>query len=266
MQKKKSLGQHFLRSAHYLALMADSAAITPGERVLEVGPGDGALTRELLMRGAHVVAVEKDRRLIPVLQETFAKELSAGNLQLVEGDILELDVVNDLSLESPYKVVANIPYYITGTLIKKLLTNEHQPTQLVFLVQKEVAERITCREHGQTARSKKESLLSLSVKAYGEPQYVKTVPRGAFVPPPEVDSAVLLVHNISRKHFATPKQEEKFFTLIRAGFAQKRKLLARNLEPVLGDEYAEILKKVGISEKARAEDIPLVLWLALTKH
>ncbi|MBI2004671.1 ribosomal RNA small subunit methyltransferase A [Patescibacteria group bacterium] len=259
MEKKKSLGQHFLHSKHYLAKIADAAELAAGDLVLEVGPGEGALTRELLARGATVVAVEKDRRLIPVLKEKFSKEIGEEKLHIVEGDILRFAIAKfDVSKDGPlgYKVAANIPYYITGALLKKLLTGARQPMQMVLLLQKEVAERIAC--------SKKESILSLSVKAYGDPTYVCTVPRGAFAPPPAVDSAVLVIKNISRAHFATAKQEERFFALVRAGFAKKRKLLARNLEPMLGKNYSHILQNIGISEKARAEDVHLEQWVRLS--
>jgi 16S rRNA (adenine1518-N6/adenine1519-N6)-dimethyltransferase len=125
------------------------------------------------------------------------------------------------------------------------------------LIQKEVAERI--------ARSKKESILSLSIKAYGEPKYIKTVPSGAFSPPPAVDSAILAITNISRQNFTDAEQEEKFFALVHAGFAQKRKLLKRNLESVLGKESSDILQKAGIPENTRAEDVALPQWLALSR-
>jgi 16S rRNA (adenine1518-N6/adenine1519-N6)-dimethyltransferase len=257
LQTKKSLGQHFLKSAAYLRAIADAADIAAGDRVLEVGPGEGALTRELLSRGAHVVAVEKDNRLIPMLQVTFDKELHTGTLVLHEGDALELDTEHTVG-KGLYKLVANIPYYITGALLKKFLSGEHQPSTLVFLVQKEVAERI--------AKSKKESILSLSVKAYGSVTYVKTVPAGAFAPPPEVDSAILLVSNISKKNFANTQHEEKFFKLVRAGFAQKRKMLKKNIGTLLGAETEARMHTAGIADTARAEDVALEQWLALAAH
>ena len=254
MEKKKSLGQHFLHNAHYLSLIADTAYLKEGERVLEVGPGEGALTRELLARGAQVIAVEKDHRLIPILKKTFAKEIRKKQLMLVEGDALELSF-SDLKIRGKYKVVANIPYYITGALIKKFLSEKRSATSLVLLVQKEVAERI--------ARSKKESILSLSVKVYGEPAYVKTVPRGAFNPPPKVDSAILLISNISRIHLKDAAAEAKFFTILKTGFGQKRKFLKRNLEKLLGANADALFKNAGVSDKARAEDLSLSQWLKL---
>lgn len=256
MLKKKSLGQNFLHNPYYLSLIVDTASIAAGERVLEIGPGEGALTRELLKRGAKVVAIEKDSRLIPVLKKTFAKEIKAKKLVLIEGDALEITLAK-AGIRGTYKVVANIPYYITGALMKKFFSEKRPAQSLVLLVQKEVAERV--------AREKKESILSLSVKVYGDPHYVKTVPRGAFNPIPNVDSAILHIQNISRKHFKDAAAEAKFFTLVKAGFGQKRKYLKRNLEPLLGIRTAQALLDAEIPENARAEDVPLSKWLALLK-
>ncbi len=275
LKTKKSLGQNFLRNAYYLALIADAAHVMTGERVLEIGPGDGALTAELLSRGASVVAVEKDSRLIPVLREKFAKDIADKRLTLIEADALEFNPsdyqLTDKNPDAPkeagtptsrserrgYKLVANIPYYITGALLRKFLSETPRPSLLVFLVQKEVAQRI--------ARDKKESLLSLSVKAYGSPRYIKTVPRGAFSPAPAVDSAILSVENISSDAFMNAAHEQRFFELLHAGFAQKRKLLRRNVEKILGSSALEALKRAGIPEKARAEDVPIEKWLVLAE-
>jgi 16S rRNA (adenine1518-N6/adenine1519-N6)-dimethyltransferase len=247
MYKKKSLGQHFLHSVSYLNAVADAAHIQEGETVLEIGPGEGALTAVLLERGAQVVAIEKDTRLIPLLKEKFADR----QFKVIEADALEFDTA-DLKTKK-FKVVGNVPYYITGALFKKFLSCDPQPTTLVFLVQKEVAERI--------ARSKKESILSLSVKAYGTPKYVKTVPAGAFSPPPKVDSAILVVNNVSRDNFTTPAHEERFFEAVKKGFAQKRKFLKNNL----GAEFAEAFEHSELPEKVRAEDVPLAKYLDLSR-
>lgn len=263
LERKKSLGQHFLQSAHYLTVIADAAAVQKGEMVVEVGPGEGALTAVLLARGARVTAIEKDHRLIPILQEKFAQEIAHGQLSVVEADALEFNPSGYTLSASGYKVVANIPYYITGALLRIFLEASVQPSTIVFLVQKEVAERIA--RHGAANKVFKESILSLSVKAYGTPTYVKTVPRGAFAPPPTVDSAILLIENVSRNNFANNAQEEMFFELVKNGFAQKRKLLASNLKIILGEEAVAKLEKAGIPPKARAEDVPLKQWLALCK-
>ena len=236
MEKKKSLGQHFLHSASYLNAVADAADIQQGETVLEVGQGEGTLTEVLLARGAKVIEVEKDSRLISFLQNKFAGK----EFEVIEGDALDLKIEN-LNIEN-YKLVGNIPYYISGALFKKFLTTEHQPSTLVFLVQKEVAERI--------ARSKKESILSLSVKAYGTPKYIKTVPAGAFSPPPKVDSAILLVSDISRSNFKNAAHEAEFFALIKKAFGQKRKMLRTT---------------IGIDSSERPEDLPLATWLDLSR-
>lgn len=243
MQKKKSLGQYFLKSAFYLNAVTDAAEIKKGDTVVEIGPGDGSLTYVILARGARVVAIEKDKRLI----EPLRKKFSGKNFEIIEGDALDFDI-SKLKVKK-FKLAGNIPYYITGALFKNFLSAKRQPSLLVFLVQKEVAERI--------ARSKKESILSLSVKAYGTPRYVKTVPRGAFAPPPHVDSAVLQIKNISRKNFASAAHEKKFFELVRAGFSQKRKLLKNNVRADL--------EKAGISADARAEDVSLGKWIALAR-
>jgi 16S rRNA (adenine1518-N6/adenine1519-N6)-dimethyltransferase len=245
VQKKKSLGQHFLHTPSYLNAVADAADIRTGEIVLEIGPGEGALTEKLLERGAKVVALEKDSRLISLLQEKFAGK----EFEVVEGDALEYE-----PRFKEYKVVGNIPYYITGALFKKFLSGTRQPSLLVFLVQKEVAERI--------ARAKKESILSLSVKAYGTPKLLKTVPAGAFNPPPQVDSAILVVNDVSRKNFKSGAQEATFFELVKKGFSQKRKFLKSNL----GTEGAALLAHASLAEKTRAEDVSLEKWLKMASR
>ena len=251
---KKSLGQHFLHSKSYLNAVADAAHIKEGEVAVEIGPGEGALTEVLLERGAKVVAIEKDSRLISFLKEKFAGK----NFEVIEGDALEFDC-SKLEAQS-YKLIGNIPYYITGALFKKFLTAKHQPSTLVFLIQKEVAQRIIDNP-STSSGSPKESILSLSVKAYGTPKYIKTVPAGAFSPPPKVDSAILAVENISRKNFESAAHEAKFFELIKKGFSKKRKFLKNNLGP----DYAGVLQKTAIDDKARAEDVSLWQWLALSK-
>ena len=240
---KRSLGQNFLMHARIAERIALTAGLTSDSVVLEIGPGTGMLTRELVKRAKKIIAVEADTMLAAQLESDFAQEISDGRLTLISADIRTFDLA---SLPQPYQVVANIPYYLTGEIFRMLLSSEHQPSALTLLVQKEVAERI--------ARAKKESLLSLSVKAYGVPTYEFTVPRGAFLPAPKVDSAVLSVRAISRKYFHTREKEHLFFELIRAGFAHKRKFVRKNLTE-------EGLPGGAIPEKARAEDVHLAEWL-----
>jgi 16S rRNA (adenine1518-N6/adenine1519-N6)-dimethyltransferase len=198
-----------------------------------------------LLKAKRVIAVEADGELYKQLQETFAGEIRNGKLELLHEDIRAFDPG---SIKGEYALVANIPYYITGEIFRMFLEAKHQPSSMTLLVQKEVAARV--------ARDKKESILSLSIKAYGTPKYEFTVPKGAFKPAPKVDSAVLSIRDISRKHFASARHEEQFFAYIHAGFAHKRKLLANNLA-------SAGLEASGITPKARAEDLALVDWLKM---
>jgi 16S rRNA (adenine1518-N6/adenine1519-N6)-dimethyltransferase len=253
---KKSLGQNFLMHARIAERIADAAMLTKDATVLEIGPGTGKLTRALLARAKKVVAVEADHELIPVLSETFADEVREGRLELIEADIRSFD---PSSLKGPYALVANIPYYITGEIIRTFLSATHKPTSMTLLVQKEVAERV--------ARSKKESLLSLSVKAYGVPKYQFTVPRGAFMPAPNVDSAVLSIFDIHADAFPSKAAEEGFFSILHAGFAHKRKLLLRNLEEVATPErIRSAFASATLPEKARSEDLSLSDWQKLAQE
>ncbi|MDB5244487.1 MAG: hypothetical protein JWN18_357, partial [Parcubacteria group bacterium] len=204
---KKSLGQNFLMHARIAERIALTAKLNPEQIAFEVGPGTGMITRELLKVAKHVIALEADFELYEKLQESFKEEITSGMLELVHGDIRTFDID---SLPKGYAVVANIPYYITGEIFKLFLTARNQPSTMTLLVQKEVAERI--------ARSKKESILSLSIKVYGKPKLEFTVPRGAFIPAPKVDSAVLTIRDISRSQFKNREEEERFFALIHAGF------------------------------------------------
>src|SRR3989344_1418293 len=257
MKPKKSLGQHFLKSRDALRKIIQAGEISRDDVILEIGPGKGALTEQLLAFGCQVLAIEKDKELVQYLQEKFEKEIKEKRLILTQGDILKLKIEN-LKLKI-YKVISNIPYNITGAILKKFLSEETQPRLMVLLLQKEVAERII-------ARGGKESILSISVKAYGEPKVIGKVPRRYFSPEPKVDSAIIAIKNISRKNFAPTKVgaptrvgEEKFWQIIKKGFAHKRKKLSGNLKNAVP---AAILAKY--SEK-RAEDLTLDDWIFLAR-
>ena len=251
---KKSLGQHFLMHRQTAERITEAAGVGGGDTVLEIGPGTGILTHALCARVKKVIAVETDAELIPKLQDEFEPEIASGKLELVQADIRAFD---PKTITSPYHLVANIPYYITGEIIRQFLETVHKPLSITLLVQKEVAVRI--------ARSKKESLLSLSVKAYGTPKYCFTVPKGAFFPAPTVDSAVLSITNISSP-FASNAEESRFFEILHAGFAHKRKFLARNLESVApAPSITAAFANQSLSPNIRAEDVSLEGWLALAK-
>ena len=194
MRAKKSLGQHFLTSRVITNHIVQTADVQKTDTVLEVGPGKGILTTALLERSKKVLAVEKDKSLVAFLKEKFESEIKNKKLILVHGDILQYDLSEFRIPNSEFKLVANIPYYITGEFLRKMLSCQMQPFLMTLLVQKEVAKRIVSTD-------KKESILSLSVKVYGEPKYIKTVPARYFKPKPKVDSAILSVENISKDFY-----------------------------------------------------------------
>lgn len=240
--------------------MCDAAAIQSGDSVIEIGPGTGVLTRILLDRGAQVTALEADVRAIAVLEAEFAADIASKKLTIIHTDVRELDVSSLPVAQLPYKIVANIPYYLTGMLFRLFLTAEQQPTTLVFLIQKEVAKRICV----SPSRGDKASLLSLSVAIFGTPSYIRTVSRGHFQPPPKVDSAIIAVTDISRKHLQGI-HEADFFALLHLGFGQKRKQLLGNLsEKYQRVELERIFTNLGLPLTIRAEDVSLAQWVALT--
>ncbi|MBU4536744.1 ribosomal RNA small subunit methyltransferase A [Patescibacteria group bacterium] len=267
---KKSLGQNFLKSSTILDKIISAADVQEGDIILEVGPGKGALTEKLLEKAKLVVAVEKDDRLIYFLKEKFAEEIKQGKFTLIRGDILNFDPnspTNELKTEllrgetpkdfDGYKVVANIPYYITGKLIRNFLSSNFQPSQMIIMVQKEVANRIVGEKD---VKKQKENILSLSVKVYGEPKFIKTIPARYFSPQPKVDSAILRIDNIS-KYFFKNINEEKFFNLIHQAFSSKRKVLVNNLSNISSkEELISTLEKLNIPLKTRAEDLSVENW------
>lgn len=268
MKAKKALGQNFLVDPGALAAVAEAAGVVKGDLVLEIGPGTGNLTATLLSLGARVVAVEKDRELLPVLAERFAAEIASGQLDLREGDALKFDV--ETLPAGEWKLVANIPYYITGAILERYiggLPDAHdeagkrvdgpkrqvrQPSRASILVQKEVAERAV-------AKAGRQSILSTSVKIYGDPRIARKVPAGAFRPSPTVDSAILAIENISRERLGGIS-DENFFLVVRHGFAHPRKFVRRNLDGLVSPED---FTACGVPENARAEELALGDWVRL---
>lgn len=253
MFAKKSLGQNFLMHPQIAERIVHVAGVGADDTVLEIGPGTGMLTRALLAVVHKVIAVEADDVLVPQLEETFKEAVASGKLVLVHDDIRAFDTAY---VVGAYHVVANIPYYLTGEIIRSFLTASHKPSSMTLLVQKEVAERIV--------RSKKESLLSLSVKAYGTPSYGFTVPKGAFKPAPMVDSAVISIRDIRADAFPSAEAEAWFFKVLHAGFAHKRKQLAKNLEELAPRERVlAAFHEFGLAPTTRSEDVSLASWRAL---
>ena len=252
---KKSLGQNFLTDPTVATRIVAEGGVVPGDIILEIGPGTGKLTEKLLAAGGSVVAVEADERAVAVLAEHFAKEIAQGTLVVHHADIRTLSFASLGLTSGHFKLIANIPYYISGLLFRKALEEEVQPSVVVFLVQKEVAERI--------AREKKESLLSLSIKAYGTPRYAFTVKKGSFAPQPKVDSAVIAIEGISRKRFDSCS-ESAFFEALHLGFAARRKQLFGALKEQYGEGVvARAFDTLGISRTIRGEDLSIDSWMAL---
>src|SRR3989344_107078 len=248
---KKSLGQNFLKSEIALRQIIEAGEIRSDDIILEIGPGKGALTSKLLASSSKVRAVEKDRELLEFLKTKFEKEIASGQLELVQGDILEFNASAYSLKPSAYKIIANIPYNITGAILKKFLTEKKQPEAMVLMVQHEVATRIL-------ARDGKESILSVSVKAYGNPKMVAKVDKRYFSPAPKVNSAIISIKKISRQTFQENNvNEEKFWEIVKAGFAHKRKKLSSNLKAVC---QRDTLTSLG---NKRAEDLTLSDWIEL---
>lgn len=266
---KKSLGQNFLKSQVALNKMLLAGEVKNTDTVLEVGPGKGILTEKLLAVAKKVIAVEKDDRLIPLLQEKFAEEIKKGQLEIIHGDILNLTPTPSLfnEREKSYKIIANIPYYITGQFLRKFLETDLQPEKIVLMVQKEIAQRIV-------ANDGKESLLSISVKVFGKPKMVMKVDKENFSPAPKVDSAILLISDISKKLFTENKISEKdFFKILHAGFAHKRKMLLGNLREYFKKHpdkstknLEELFLNCKINDKIRSEDLKISHWVDLIKR
>jgi 16S rRNA (adenine1518-N6/adenine1519-N6)-dimethyltransferase len=237
--------------------MCDAGAVGASDTVFEIGPGTGVLTHELLKRDARVIALEADLRAIESLQETFATEITSGQLTIHHGDARAIDFEALQLTNTTYKCIANIPYYLSGHLFRTMLETPHHPSDLVFLVQKEVAERI--------ARDPKESILSLSVKAFGTPKYIKTVAAGHFNPPPAVDSGIISISDISHGSFAEITIPE-FFLIVKTGLAAKRKQLLGNLSVLYSrTQLTNTFSTLAIPKDIRGEDVSITKWLELVQ-
>ena len=257
LHTKKSLGQNWLVDESALARIADAAELGQQDLVLEIGPGLGSLTRYLAERAGRVVAVELDNTLIPPLRRVLA---DYSNVTLIQGDILQIDLASLLSPAAQYKVVANLPYYITSAVLRHLLEAAIRPALLVLTVQLEVARRITAAP-GQL------SLLAVSVQFYGRPFIVTHIKAESFYPVPQVDSAVVCIEPYERP-VVDVADRDQFFSVVKAGFAQKRKQLHNALSAGLARPQAEIARALGEADldgRRRAETLTLDEWAVLAR-
>ena len=251
---KKGLGQNFLVDEKALGQIVGAADLKPSDHVVEVGPGTGFLTEMLIEKAKHVVAIELDKKMVEILEERFGE---VKNLEVVHADILR---TKDYGLRTKqYKVVANIPYYITSPLLKHFLQSGNRPSVMVVLVQKEVAEKIC----GITGKS----VITIETQVFGRPEIVDYVPSNSFYPAPKVDSAILKI-NVYDKPLIVEDRLKDFFRIVKFGFSQKRKKLANSLsaglhlKPV---EVRDILIKTDIDPDIRAESLGVGDWDRLVK-
>lgn len=260
---RKSKGQHFLVDRSALEKIVAAAKVTPHDLVLEIGPGLGVLTVELAQRAKKVLAVELDKNLADILQTVVTPY---PNVMVENSNILDWPSVKVAQkLGGDFSIVANVPYLITNALFRKFLTEAPQPTALVWLIQKEVAERI-CAKPGQM------SILAVSVQLYGVPEYIATVGRSSFSPAPKVDSAIVRVSQLrpfSAVPGATGLSEKKFWQVVKMGFSSPRKQLQNNLAAGLQLEKSTIHEQfvaLGITPRARPQELTVDDWLRLAKN
>ncbi len=250
-ETNKSLGQHWLTDLAALDSIADAAVISPTDIVVEIGPGPGTLTQILVTRAKQVIAVEFDAKLA----RDLPRRVKADNLEVVTQDILSFDFN---SLPSSYKVVANIPYYLTSNLIRVLSESANPPQTAVILIQKEVAERVTAKPGAM-------SLLSVSAQFYWQVSLGELVPAALFTPPPKVDSQVLIMKFRSEPLF-TDIDDKRFFQIVKAGYGQRRKTLLNSLSGGLHKdktEVARLCQAAGIDTQRRAQTLDLTEWYNL---
>lgn len=259
----QKLGQNFLNNLEIVNRIIKYANLTEDDLVLEIGPGEGILTETLAKKAKKVISIEIDDTLVPALKEKFKNN---KNVEIIQGDILSINLPSLLKANEAknYKLIANIPYYITSKIIRLFLESEFPPQEIVLMVQEEVAERIV-------AVPGKMSKLSVSVQYYGSAEVLFAVGKENFNPSPEVESAVIRISQIAKRGAQSAEQKErerKFFQTVRAGFCARRKTLANNLSNSLHlDKRAveEKLKKAGISPTARAQELSLEKWKLISK-
>ena len=263
---RKRFGQHWLRSEAILNQIIEAGELIEGDRVLEIGPGQGVLTQRLLQTPAKVLSVEIDRDLCLMLRDQFIPFMATGQFRLIEADFLQLNfdqALTDFELVRPNKVIANIPYYITAPILEKLLGTIRQPNphpfdSIVLLVQKEISDRL-CATPGKKANG----ALTIRAQYLADCEEICLVPPSAFKPPPKVESAVV---RLRPRSIATPaKDPARLSQLLKLGFAQKRKMLRNNLQSVIDRSVlSNLLTQLNLNPQARAEELGVADWITLS--
>ena len=250
------MGQNFLIDENVLNKIVETADIKSDDIILEVGPGLGILTTELAERAKRIIAVEKDKELCEILKNILTAQ-NIINVEIVHGDILQLQQIQKLQR---YKIVANIPYYLTSPLIRKFLEANNKPDEIILMIQKEVAQRIC-------AKPPKMSLLSVAVQFYAKPEIIALVSKNCFYPAPKIDSAIIKIIPQANTNYDKSDRKidtEKFFRLVKTGFSAKRKMLFNNLKSEFqSSNVKSILKNIGLNPNCRAENLSIDDWIKL---
>jgi 16S rRNA (adenine1518-N6/adenine1519-N6)-dimethyltransferase len=260
LRLSRALGQNFLADPNTARRIVRLAAVEAGDRVLEIGPGMGSLTLALAETDARVTALELDRHMIPALDEVVA---GLANVRVVQGDALDVDLNALIGAGAPaavpWKLVANLPYNMATPMVARVLDEVAAVTSMLVMVQREVGERLAASVGG-----KEYGAISVKVAYYGRAKVVGAVPRTVFMPPPNVDSALIRIDRHPSPTVDVPSPDA-LFALVRSGFAQRRKMLRRALQPRLGDQTIATLERAGVDPQARAESLDLEAWAALAR-
>lgn len=257
---KKDLGQNFLNDPILRDRIIDLAGDIKDKEILEVGPGLGFLTTEILVRKAHLTAIEFDERSVRLLNKKFERE---DDFNLIQGSVLDKDL-DEIYDQKKYSVIANIPYNITAPILRKFFAEtKNKPELAILMVQKEVAEKISRKKAGQEKITKSRSILSIAVEIFAETENCFVVDRTMFSPPPRVDSAIIRL-KYREKSLVPPELEKDFFTVVRAGFSEKRKKLGNHIGKFFGCNSTDLLGKIDGDK--RAETLEIAEWIEISRN
>jgi 16S rRNA (adenine1518-N6/adenine1519-N6)-dimethyltransferase len=259
LRPSRALGQHFLADPNTARRIVRLADVDAGDRVLEIGPGVGSLTLALAEAGARVTALELDRYLVPALEEVVASDAPDAGVEVVQGDALTVDLGALLAGADAWKLVANLPYNVATPLVARVLEEAPTVQSLLVMVQREVGERLAA-----PPGNKDYGAITVKVAYFGRARLAGSVPRTVFLPEPNVDSVLVRIDRHATPTVDVPSPDA-LFALVKAGFAQRRKMLRRALQPALGARATEVLEDAGVDPRARAESLDLDAWAAVAR-